>query len=199
MPGKKSESTNTDLELIALALSGNESGYARLMSKYREPVYFMLFRMVKNKDDADDLTLEAFAKAFSNLELYSSEYAFSTWLHKIATNNCIDFLRRKKGTTLSIDNEYEFLSDQKGMKLSTTLPNPEEKMIIQQRNFFLHHHISKLKPVSRRLIELRYFKELSYEEIATELNLPLGTVKVQLFRARNALFKLMENTDAKDK
>lgn len=187
-----------DHELVALALKGNEKAFARLMLKYKDSIYFMILRMVKNKSDAEDLTLEAFGKAFSNLNNYSSEYAFSTWLFRIASNNCIDFLRKKKGIHFSLNNDSETDVEDSAHFFKSTTPDPEEKMIIQQREKMLHRFIQKLKPQYQKLIELRYFKEYSYEEIAKELDLPLGTVKVQLFRARNMLYSIINYAGVND-
>jgi RNA polymerase sigma-70 factor (ECF subfamily) len=189
-----SEKALQDFELVQNALEGNEKAFARLLSRYRDAIYFMLLKMVNNRNDAEDLTLEAFGKAFKNLHQYSPTYAFSTWLFKIASNNCIDFLRRKKGSYIAIENE-ETGENNEAIKLKSKDPDPEEKLIRQQKAILLHHVVRKLKPRYRTLVELRYFREFSYEEIATELNLPLGTVKAQLFRAREMLFKLIENTE----
>jgi len=193
-----SDNIRDDQSLIAIALKGDEKAFARLMMKYRDPIYFMLLKMVKNKNDAEDLTLEAFGKAFANLSFYSSDYAFSTWLYRIASNNCIDFLRKKRGIHLTINNNQDSDSDENGSNFKSSSPNPEERLIIKQRGRILHNFIQKLKPKYRTLIDLRYFKEYSYEEIAKELDLPLGTVKVQLFRARNMLYTLIMKADVND-
>src|SRR5665811_71353 len=104
---KLSEKAHQDYELVKIALKGDEKAFARLLSRYKDAIYFMLLKMVNNRSDAEDLTLEAFGKAFKNLHQYSPTYAFSTWLFKIASNNCIDFLRKKKGTFVSIENNNE--------------------------------------------------------------------------------------------
>lgn len=189
-----SEKALKDYELVQDALEGDEKAFARLLSRYRDAIYYMLLKMVNNRNDAEDLTLEAFGKAFKNLHQYSPTYAFSTWLFKIASNNCIDFLRRKKGSYIAIETEDSGESTE-AIKLKSIDPDPEEKLIRQQKAILLHHVVRRLKPRYRTLVELRYFREFSYEEIAHELNLPLGTVKAQLFRAREMLFKLIENTE----
>ncbi len=189
-----SEKALQDFELVQNALEGDEKAFTRLLARYRDAIYFMLLKMVNNRNDAEDLTLEAFGKAFKNLHQYSPTYAFSTWLFKIASNNCIDFLRRKKGSYVAIENE-DTTENTEAVKLKSKDPNPEEKLIRQQKAILLHHIVRKLKPRYRMLVELRYFREFSYEEIAKELNLPIGTVKAQLFRAREMLFKLIEHTE----
>jgi RNA polymerase sigma factor (sigma-70 family) len=191
---KLSEKARQDYELVQNALHGDEKAFTRLLSRYRDSIYFMLLKMVNNRNDAEDLTLEAFGKAFKNLHQYSPTYAFSTWLFKIASNNCIDFLRRKKGSYIVTENNVDPVENNEAAKLKSKDPDPEEKLIRQQKAILLHHVVRKLKPRYRNLVELRYFREFSYEEIASELNLPLGTVKAQLFRAREMLFKLIENT-----
>jgi len=155
----------------------------------------MMLKMVQNADDADDLTIEAFGKAFKRLDQYVPSFAFSTWLFRIATNNCIDFIRKKKIKTLSIDKPYE---DSEGDESHITLPstglNPEQIVIKEQKIKLMRKVVDQLKPRYKNLVVLRYFNELSYDEISVELNLPLGTVKAQLFRAREFLFQIMKNS-----
>jgi RNA polymerase sigma factor (sigma-70 family) len=184
-----------DFLLVESALTGDEKAFAKLMSRYKDAIYFMLLKMVNNKSDAEDLTLEAFGKAFKNLHQYSPSYAFSTWLFKIATNNCIDFLRKRRGVYISIENNQDNNDNDIPVKLRSADPNPEEKLIRIQKAILMRKIVFRLKPRYRILVELRYFREFSYEEIAKELNLPLGTVKAQLFRAREMLFKMIESTE----
>jgi len=189
-----SEKARQDYELVQKALQGDEKAFARLLTRYKDAIYFMLLKMVNNRSDAEDLTLEAFGKAFKSLHQYSPTYAFSTWLFKIASNNCIDFLRKKKGIHVSIENKEED-ENADPIKLKSKDPNPEERLIRQQKAVLLRKVVRKLKPRYQTLVELRYFREFSYEEIAKELDLPLGTVKAQLFRAREMLFKMIESTE----
>lgn len=190
-----SDKAKADLVLVDQARLGDQAAYATLMERYRESIYFMMLKMVRNNDDADDLTIEAFGKAFSRLDQYSPSYAFSTWLFKIASNNCIDFIRKKRVKLTSMDSGYTN-EDGESIRIDTqsnTL-DPEESMVHNQKVKHMRHLVSKLKPRYRELVEKRYFEELSYEEIAEELNLPLGTVKAQLFRARDFLAQMMEKT-----
>jgi len=195
---KLSEKARQDYELVRRALEGDEKAFARLLARYKDAIYFMLLKMVNNRSDAEDLTLEAFGKAFKNLHQYSPTYAFSTWLFKIASNNCIDFLRKKKGTFVSFENNEQNESGEQ-IKIPSKEPNPEEKLIRQQKAILLRKVVRRLKPRYQKLVELRYFNEFSYEEIAKELNLPLGTVKAQLFRAREMLFKMIEATEINER
>jgi RNA polymerase sigma factor (sigma-70 family) len=158
-------------------------------------VYYMILKMVHNRDDADDLTMVAFSKAFHNLANYSADFAFSTWLFRIATNNCIDFIRKKKLLTTSID-QTSATDDGESVPIAVKDKSmtPEESIIKDQRAIKIREVIQELSPKYRSLIELRYFEELSYEEIADKLDLPLGTVKAQLFRAKDMLYNLMKAT-----
>jgi len=193
-----SEKALQDYDLVQKALKGDEKAFARLLSRYKDTIYFMLLKMLNNRSDAEDLTLEAFGKAFKNLHQYSPTYAFSTWLFKIASNNCIDFLRKKKGVTISLENDSEQIEISETARLKSKDLNPEERLIRKQKAILLRNVVRRLKPHYQTLVEFRYFREFSYEEISKELNLPLGTVKAQLFRARQMLFKLIESTEMKD-
>ena len=192
---KLSEKALQDYALVQKALLGDEKAFARLLSRYKDTIYFMLLKMLNNRSDAEDLTLEAFGKAFKNLHQYTPTYAFSTWLFKIASNNCIDFLRKKKGVFISLESENEHGEMSETLQLKSKDLNPEERLIRKQKAILLHKVVRRLKPHYQTLVELRYFNEYSYEEIAKELDLPLGTVKAQLFRARQMLFKLIESTE----
>ena len=190
-----SDKAKKDLELVQAAIEGDQMAYGELMDRYRESIYYMMLKMVKNTDDADDLTIEAFGKAFNRLKQYSPNYAFSTWLFKIASNNCIDFIRKKRIKVTSMDsgitsaNGETIYIDAKSNSL-----DPEETIMKKQKVMHMRTLVSKLKPRYRILVEKRYFEELSYEEISLELGLPLGTVKAQLFRARDFLSNMIENT-----
>ncbi len=188
-----------DCNLIRAALdNADQKAYAELMGRYRDSVYFMLLKMVNNKDDADDLTIEAFGKAFKRLQQYTPNYAFSTWLFKIASNNAIDFIRRKKMITFSIDKTFE---DEEGSSMAMDIKasglTPEETMEKKQKIKLMRDVVEKLKPRYKILVEMRYFEELSYEEISERLELPLGTVKAQLFRVREFLANILKNSEGK--
>lgn len=188
-----------DYDLVLEAIKGSQEAYAELMKNYKDSLYFMLLKMTNNDTDAEDLTIEAFGKAFKNIGSYSPKYAFSTWLFKIATNNAIDFIRKKKQRTLSIDKPYTDLEDSPTMSqnIEADSLDPEETFIKGQKIELMRGIVEKLKPHYRTLIELRYFKEYSYDEIGQELDLPLGTVKAQLYRAREFLYNVLK--DSRDK
>ncbi len=186
-----SANAKNDFHLVEKAKEGSQKAYADLMQRYKDSIHFMALKMVNNKDDAMDLTVETFAKAFENLEKYKPDFAFSTWLFRIATNNCIDFIRKKKINTMSIDSMVDDDGDDRPLQIRSDTLNPEEHSIKKQQNEQLKDIVDKLPNRYRNLIRLRYFEELSYEEISQQLDLPLGTVKAQLFRARDLLSNVM--------
>jgi RNA polymerase sigma-70 factor (ECF subfamily) len=181
-----------DFDLIDKAvMEKDQQAYATLMKRYKKAVYFMILKMIRDADDAEDLTMEAFAKAFRNLERFKKDYTFSTWLFRIATNNTIDFIRKKKLKTMSLNNT---LSDDSGNSVNIDVEdddnNPQDQYIRSQRIDMVRIFVDKLPAKYRKLVQLRYFDELSYEEIAKELEKPLGTVKAQLHRSRELLYEI---------
>ena len=182
-----------DLKLINRALeNGDPKAYNELMKLYRDPLYFMLYEKVGDQELAKDLTIESLGKAFKKLHLYTANYAFSTWLYTVARNHCIDYLRKNKLPTVSIDNMMVTDDGKRNtLNLISKDLNPEQLMEKQQRIAILRQIVDQLKPNYRELVKLRYFKELSYDEIADNLDIPLGTVKAQLHRSREQLFKIM--------
>ncbi|MGP1514983.1 MAG: RNA polymerase sigma factor [Bacteroidales bacterium] len=184
-----------DYELVVLARDkGDQKAYSILLEIYREPVYYMLLKMTRSTLDADDLTIEAFSKAFRSLDDYSPEYAFSTWLFRIATNNCIDFIRKQKMKMMSMDDEtgsYDGYIANEISNMPSQVNSPEQDMITEQQKMYIRSIVSQLKPSYRTLVEKRYFEEMTYEEISKHLNIPLGSVKAKLFRARNLLLEII--------
>ncbi|MEY4330077.1 MAG: hypothetical protein RL609_825 [Bacteroidota bacterium] len=187
-----SSKAQEDFHLVQKAIQKDQQAYAKLMSRYRESLYYTIFKMVQNTEDAEDLTIESFSKAFGRLESYTPQFAFSTWLFKIASNHCIDFLRKKRIKAISINQTGRGEDgDQFEIPVKDGELNPEQLM---QRNQSVSHVravVDQLKPHYKKMIELRYFEEKSYEEIAEEMQLPLGTVKAQLFRAKDLLQELL--------
>jgi len=191
-----SDKAKIDLILVEKAREGNEKAFADLMNRYRDSIYFMLLKMVNNTSDAEDLTIEAFGKAFRNLDSFTPDFAFSTWLFKIATNNCIDFIRKKQSSPASLDQLQDDM-DSITRNIQSDLPDPEETLINDQKIAVLRGIVNQLKPRYRQLIELRYYKEYSYEEIANELKLPIGTVKAQLYRAKSLLYNIFIKSETR--
>ncbi|MBQ3749832.1 MAG: sigma-70 family RNA polymerase sigma factor [Bacteroidales bacterium] len=190
------EKAKRDYILLRQALDHNDQkAYAELMKLYRDSIYYILVKIVKNTDDAEDLTLETFGKAFKYLDKYSPQYAFSTWLFRIAVNNSIDFIRHKNNIPQCVDSE---LSDYEPEQLiehtqSEVTPTPEDHVMDKQRVEMLRLAVRQLPDKYRKVVELRYFEDLSYEEISERLNISLSNVKIQLLRAKNMLSQLMVN------
>ena len=185
-----------DLTLVLRAKNGDQGAFSRIMDKYRESLYFLILKMVHNRDDAEDLIQEAFRKAFNSLSNYNADFAFSTWLFKIATNNCIDFLRKKRLQTVSLDQSRDDGEEERvgiSAQVMDQSLTPEEQVMKQQRVTRIREAVDKLSPKYKMLIELRYFDELSYEEIAERMDIPLGTVKAQLFRAKEMLYTRLKD------
>lgn len=194
---KKNESGSLskqeDIAWIDQALEGDQGAYNRLMKKYYPHIHNLIYRMIFKKEDVEDLTQEAFIKAFNSLHNFDRQFAFSTWLYKIATNNSIDYLRKKKLQTFSIDKEIE--SDESDYKFE--IPDsdyiPDNRIIGEQRTIIIDKAIESLPEKYKRVIVMRHKEELEYEEIAKQLKLPLGTVKAHIFRGRELLNKFLKD------
>ncbi len=174
-------------ELISLALSGDQKAYADIVKRFREQIYHFIYRMVKDKAQAEDLTQETFIKAFRALSSFNSDYAFSTWLYKIAANNCIDYFRKKKLATCSLDTPIKAKNGEIQRDFPDKEQGPESELISKERTGQIQVAIDSLPKKYKEAILLRHSQDKSYEEIAKELNIPLGTVKVRIFRAREML------------
>lgn len=194
--GRFSSKALEDFRLIDMAVGGDDKAYAKLLQRYKRPVYHVILKMVRNVDDAEDLMMESFSKAFRSLHKFKKDFTFSTWLFRIATNNTIDFIRKKKLNTLSIEHTY---TDDDGASVSMDIAdkgnlNPQDETIRGQMEEIMQGIVNMLPAKYQKLVRLRYFRELSYEEIAVELEAPLGTVKAQLHRARELLYDLVKNS-----
>ena len=191
----QTEKAKRDYVLLRKALDQNDQqAYAELMSLYRDSIYYMLIRMVKNKDDAEDLTLMTFGKAFRYLDKYTPKYAFSTWLYRIALNNSIDFMRVKNNMPQYFEEDLytsntTSMVDQSEDNMQRT---PEEEVIDKQRLQLLRAAVAELPDKYRKVIELRYYEDLAYEDIAERLGLSLSNVKIQIMRAKQMLTQLMQ-------
>ena len=189
-----SSKAQQDMELVEKARKGDQLAYGELLGRYRDAIYFMLLKMVNSPVDAEDLTIEAFGKAFKNIDQYTPNFAFSTWLFKIATNNCIDFIRKKRASHISLDQTIDGEDSlAPSSMIQSDAPDPELTLINKQKIKHMRNVVSRLKPRYRTLVELRYFKEFSYAEIVEEIDLPLGTIKAQIFRARELMFQMLKD------
>lgn len=189
----KTESRTEDARLIQRALRGDQFAYKQLMKKYHDPIFNLVYRMIHDKQQVEDLTQETFVKAFASLKYFNEEYAFSTWLYKIATNSSIDYIRKRKLNTFSIDKPVAMEDSDFSFELPDTTYQPDKTIIQRQRTTLIEEAIEKLPEKYRKVIILRHTEERDYAEIAKILKLPIGTVKAHIFRARELLNKYLRN------
>ncbi|HEY8563083.1 MAG TPA: sigma-70 family RNA polymerase sigma factor [Pyrinomonadaceae bacterium] len=175
----------TDVELIAKAISGREDGFEELVRRYQRPITNYVFRMLNDYDASLDVTQEVFIKVYNSLSRYSSEYKFSTWLYRIAHNAAIDYIRRRSPNEQSIETENKDGAFQ--LQIESPNPTPEQERERSEWRTEIEAVVKCLPSVYRELILLRHAQDLSYDEIAEITNLPLGTVKNRLFRAREMM------------
>ncbi|MCC5914481.1 MAG: sigma-70 family RNA polymerase sigma factor [Balneolaceae bacterium] len=188
-----SASSLEDDRLVSQAMDGDQAAFRQLMEKYQKPLYFHVIKMVKDKEQIEDLIQESFVKAFDNLSSYNTNYAFSTWLYRITTNHTIDYLRKKKLETMSISDPVKTRDGDMSIQLEDEQAETDRRIIRKQRSKIIHQAIEDLPDKYRVVIKMRHLEELSYDEIATELDLPLGTVKAHIFRAREMLYKALKD------
>jgi RNA polymerase sigma factor (sigma-70 family) len=178
-----------DDKLIKDALTGDQKAYRELVNRHQTSVYHIVYRIVRDRELANDLVQETFMKAFSSLKLYRSEFKFSTWLYKIAANSSIDHLRKKRIRALSLDSPVETEDGTVGFEIPDLTHHPEEEIMRRERSTSIEEAITSLPDKYRYVIIARHQEEKSYEEIAAELKVPVGTVKARIFRARELLKK----------
>ena len=177
----------SDQQLIERVLGGDASAFEHLFNRYRDSILQLYLQKTGgNIDDSNDLLQETFVKIYLNLQRYSDQYTFGQWIYTIARTTFIDYVRRKRDDTVSIDS----LREASGIS-TWNEPNPEERMITHQNRARIEAFLDRMSPRYKELIELRFFKEYSYEEIASHLNLPMGTVKTQIHRAREQLCRFI--------
>ena len=181
-----------DRNLIHRALQGDQKAYEELMQKYRGSVFNLVQRMIGNRQEAEDIVQETFIKAFNALPSFNEEYAFSTWLFKIATNNCIDVLRKRKLQTFSLDRPVRTKDGEVQRDFADDSYSPERDAVYEEHANLILEAIEELPPKYRRVINLRHREDRSYEEIAEILKVPIGTVKARIFRARELLKKKLK-------
>ncbi len=180
-----------DKELVARALQGDESAYAELLERFRRPIFSLIYRMVGDRELAEDLAQESFVKAFNNLDTYNPSYRFSSWLFKIANNHAIDHLRRARLSTVSIHGSPHAANAEREEETRIVLPSqdesPEQEVLALELGGEIEQAISQLRPDYRTAIILRHIENRPYEEIAEIMDVPIGTVKTFLHRARAEL------------
>jgi RNA polymerase sigma-70 factor (ECF subfamily) len=192
-----SESSLEDDVLVKKAIGGDEGAYKKLVDKYERALYFHILKMIKDREQVEDLVQETFVKAFDNLNTYSTNYAFSTWLYRIATNHTIDYLRKKKLKTLSIDEPMKTKDGEMEIQLPDESAGTDRNIIRKQRQNMVQQAIDDLPEKYRKVIQLRHMEEKSYKEISDILDRPLGTVKAHIFRAREMLYKALKDKKGK--
>jgi len=190
---RRLESRAEDSLLIKRALEGDQKAFHKLRMKYYDAIFKLVNRMVHNRQEVEDLTQEAFIKAFTSLDRFDNQYSFSTWLYKIATNNSIDYIRKKKLQTFSINKPVESEENDYSFELPDTEPEPDQELISSQRKKMLDEAMNSLPPKYRQVILMRHVDEKEYQEIAKVLKLPLGTIKAHIFRARELLYKQLRD------
>jgi RNA polymerase sigma-70 factor (ECF subfamily) len=181
----------SDPAVVAEARKGSEAAYRELLTRYERPVFSLIFRMVRDRETAEDLAQETFIKVLNNLDRYSPEFKFSSWLFKIANNLTIDHLRRRRVDTISIEGAPDAVTAESARATSIAVvsgsESPLEELESRELGTAIERAIAKLRPEYRACIMLRHVEDKSYEEIAEIVKLPLGTVKTYIHRARHEL------------
>ena len=189
---KDQQSREEDFDAIRQVLAGNKSAFQHLQNKYVNIVSSLIRRMINDEDDVQDLTQDSFIKAYNALDSFQFQYSFSSWLYRIASNTCIDFLRKRRFKTVSINQPIDSSDDEYYMDIRDDSYSADDQVLANERKQILHDAIDKLPENYREIIKLRHEEEMDYKEISNKLNLPLGTVKAHLFRARKMLLEHLQ-------
>lgn len=191
---KRSDKTQTDQELVELAMQGHQLAFDKIVKRYRDTLFFTINRMINSKNDADDIIMTTFAKAFQPevLQTYNPESgAFSTWIYRMAINRAIDFRRKKRLNTNSLDDISYATTDEDGLSVGATIAtdslDPHEEIVRQERIKLVRTMVDSLKPKYKVIAECRHIKQMTYEEMAEFLQLPIGTIKAQVKRTNDFL------------
>ncbi len=176
-------------EAIKKAKTNDQKAFNFLLDKFWDDVYGFQLKRIENENDAEDITIQTFSRAFDKIDTYNPEYKFKTWLITISKNIHIDFLRRRKNL---LNENLMHEDEQKVLEILDTAPSPEDKLITEQNLAKLLRDVKKLKPHYQEVINLRFFQELSYKEISSELNEPINNVKVKLLRAKKLLAEIIQ-------
>ncbi len=180
-----------DYELILSAKNGDQRAFGQLMNLYSKNIQFEIQKLVKNPEEANDLMLESMAKAFEQLDLYQPNFAFSTWLKRISLNHTIDSLRKRKIEILSMDEVMNTNGKFQNMEIACTGLSAQDRLEKNEKESLVQGLVQQLKGIYKDLIQLRYFEELSYAEISVKMEIPIGTVKARLHRAKGLLKDIM--------
>jgi RNA polymerase sigma factor (sigma-70 family) len=188
-----SVSSKADLSIVHRAMGGDQKAFQELFEKYEQPLYFHILKIVRDREIIQDMLQEIFLKAFDNIASYNPDYAFSTWLYRITTNHSIDYLRKKRLKTMSLDEPIQTKDGIMSMEVADEDSQTDEKVMRDQRTRILLEALDSLPDKYREIIRMRHMDELSYQEISDLLDLPLGTVKAHIFRARELLYKYLKD------
>jgi RNA polymerase sigma-70 factor (ECF subfamily) len=187
----------TDQEVVSLARDGKEAAFRELIGRYQRPVFSLIYRLVRDRERAEDLSQDTFIKVLNHIDRYSPEFKFSSWLFKIANNVAIDHLRRRQLDTISMEGSPHAttadIAEATSFELATQTETPLQELEARELGSEIERAISQLRPEYRACILLRHVEDKSYEEIAATLDLPLGTVKTYIHRARHELRRLLEH------
>jgi RNA polymerase sigma-70 factor (ECF subfamily) len=178
------------IHYIEKAKKGDQIAFTFLLDHYWNEVYGFMLKRTENETDSEDITIETFSKAFDKIASYNPEYQFNTWLIAIAKNVHIDLLRKKKSSHFVEITDEE---DQQAYNVADSSPSAEDELITEQNLSQLLQFIKELKPHYQEVIQLRYFQEMSYQEIAEQLEEPLSNVKIKLLRAKKLLAEIIQN------
>ncbi len=188
-----------DAQLVERCLRGDEKAFEELLNKYKASVYSICYRMVRNHSDAEDLSQEVFIRTFSVLDRYDPSYPFSSWLFRITSNLCIDFLRKVKGGTISLDKPVESSDGEMPRQLPSKDAQPDREVESKEMMAVLEEAISTLPEHYKIIVLLRHQEQLTYAEISDNLGIPLGTVKARIHRARSYIKEFFQGKGMLDK
>jgi RNA polymerase sigma factor (sigma-70 family) len=191
-PKKSLASNEEDIDTVNKILAGDNSAFRILQKKYKQIIASLIRKMVRDEDDIDDLTQETFIKAYNALDTYRSDFPFSAWIYRIASNNCIDFLRKKRFQMVSLSTPIDPSDEESTFEIKDTSYQPDLNYMSLERRKALKNAIESLPENYRLIVQMRHEEELDYKDISDKLNLPLGTVKAHLFRARKIMLTSLQ-------
>jgi RNA polymerase sigma-70 factor, ECF subfamily len=182
-----------DAVLVRRAIGGDEQAIKGIIKRYKNPVAQIVYKLVRDRSQLEDLTQEVFIKAFQHLGDFDYEHQFASWLFKITNNHCIDYIRKKKLRVYSIDDQIKTEDGEMSYEIPDSTYEPDLNLLREQKSKLIRQAIDSLPKKYREVILLRHREELSYEEIAKKTGLPVNTIKVQLFRAREMMYKFLKD------
>jgi RNA polymerase sigma factor (sigma-70 family) len=182
-----------DAVLVKRAIGGDEKAFKHIIKRYKNPVAQIVYKLVRDRNQLEDLTQEVFIKAFQHLSDFDYEHQFASWLFKITNNHCIDYIRKRRLRVYSIDDQLKTEDGEIGYEIPDSTYEPDLNLLREQKSRIIRQAIESLPAKYREVIVLRHQEEMSYEEIAKKTGLPVNTIKVQLFRAREMMYKFLRD------